>query len=88
MSAKMMTGSPEYATDMSLTTISAVVLGGTSMAGGSGSAVRTLLGILILSLISNIFNLLNISVYVQSLIKGIVIIATVTANNYLRIAKA
>ena len=78
MSAKMMTGSPEYA----------VVLGGTSMAGGSGSAVRTLLGILILSLISNIFNLLNISVYVQSLIKGIVIIATVTANNYLRIAKA
>ncbi len=82
MSAKMMTGSPEYATDMSLTTISAVVLGGTSMAGGSGNAIRTLLGLMVISLIMNIFNLLSISVYVQSLIKGIVIVATVTANNY------
>jgi ribose transport system permease protein len=82
MSAKMMMGSPEYATDLSLTTISAVVLGGTNMAGGSGRAIRTLLGILVISLITNIFNLLNVSVYVQSLIKGAVIVTAVTANNF------
>ncbi|WP_066687475.1 ABC transporter permease [Christensenella intestinihominis] len=84
MSAKMMTGSPAYAEDLPLTAISAVVLGGTSMAGGSGSVVRTLLGLLILSLITNIFNLLEINIYVQNMVKGLIIVGTVTISNYLR----
>lgn len=84
MSAKMMTGSPAYANDLPLTAISAVVLGGTSMAGGSGSVFRTLLGILILSLITNIFNLLDINIYVQNMVKGLIIVGTVTISNYLR----
>ncbi len=84
MSAKMMTGSPAYASDLPLTAISAVVLGGTSMAGGSGNVFRTLLGILILSLITNIFNLLDINIYVQNMVKGLIIVGTVTISNYLR----
>lgn len=83
MSAKMLAGMPLYAQDLPLTAVSSAVLGGNSLAGGKGSAFKTLLGLLIISLISKVFNLLSVSVYLQNLIKGLIILIVVVAGGYL-----
>ncbi|MDY3004440.1 MAG: ABC transporter permease, partial [Christensenella hongkongensis] len=48
-----------------------------SLSGGEGSAVKTLVGVLILALIGNIMNLLAVPSYPQDVIKGFIIIASV-----------
>jgi ribose transport system permease protein len=60
-----------------LDAIAAVVIGGTRMQGGSGGIGGTLIGVLILGVISNMLNLLNVSPYLQGLVKGLIIIAAV-----------
>lgn len=57
--------------------IAAVVLGGTSMTGGSGSLTGTLIGILILGVLNNGLNLLGVSSFYQQIVKGIVILIAV-----------
>ncbi|RXZ82808.1 ABC transporter permease [Paenibacillaceae bacterium] len=70
-------GSPVVGTGIELDAIAAVVIGGASLSGGRGTALNTLLGVLILSMIGNIMNLMNIPAYPQQVIKGIIIIAAV-----------
>lgn len=60
-----------------LDAIAAVIIGGTSLSGGRGRIVGTLFGVLILGVLSNIMNLLNISPYLQGVVKGLIIIAAV-----------
>jgi len=60
-----------------LDVIAAVVIGGASLAGGKGTAINTLLGVLILGMIGNIMNLQNVPAYPQQVIKGLIIIAAV-----------
>lgn len=60
-----------------LDAIAAVVIGGTRMRGGSGTIIGTLIGVLILGVIGNMLNLLQVSVYLQGLVKGAIIIAAV-----------
>lgn len=57
--------------------IAAVVLGGTSMTGGSGSLTGTLIGILILGVLNNGLNLLGVSSFYQQIVKGVVILIAV-----------
>lgn len=57
--------------------ISAVVLGGVSMAGGRGTVLNTLLGIVLLSVISNGMSLLSMDSYYKMLIKGVILLAAV-----------
>ncbi len=63
-----------------LDVIAAVVIGGTRMRGGSGTIVGTVIGVLILGVIGNMLNLLQVSVYLQGLVKGGIIIAAVLAQ--------
>jgi len=70
-------GSPIIGIGLELDVIAAVVIGGASLNGGKGTALNTLLGVLILGMIGNIMNLLNIPAYPQQVIKGIIIIAAV-----------
>lgn len=70
-------GSPNIGVGLELDAIAAVVIGGTSLAGGRGSLVHTLLGVLILGMIGNIMNLLDVTSYLQQLIKGVIIILAV-----------
>lgn len=70
-------GSPNIGIGMELDAIAAVVIGGTSLAGGRGSVFFTLLGVFILGMIGNIMNLLDVTAYLQQLIKGIIIILAV-----------
>jgi len=65
-----------------LDAIAATVIGGTSVFGGEGSVVGTMVGVLLLAVIGNCFNLLGVQVYYQYLIKGIVILAVVGFGSY------
>jgi ribose transport system permease protein len=60
-----------------LDVIAAVVIGGTRMRGGSGTIVGTVIGVLMLGVIQNMLNLLQVSVYLQGLVKGLVIVGAV-----------
>ena len=57
--------------------IAAVIIGGTPMSGGKGKIAGTVVGIIILGVISNIMNLVNISPYLNGAVKGIIIMVAV-----------
>jgi ribose transport system permease protein len=60
-----------------LDVIAAVVVGGTRMSGGKGTIVGTVIGVLILGVVSNMLGMLQVSTYLQGLVKGVIIIAAV-----------
>lgn len=60
-----------------LDAIAAVVLGGTSLSGGYGSVLSTIVGALIIGVLNNALNLMDVSSYYQLLIKGLVILVAV-----------
>ncbi|MDI6601502.1 MAG: ribose ABC transporter permease [Thermoanaerobacteraceae bacterium] len=68
---------PTAGTGAELDAIAAVVLGGTSLSGGQGGVVGTIVGALIIGVLNNGLNLLNVSSYYQQLIKGAVILMAV-----------
>jgi len=63
-----------------LDSIAAVVIGGTSLFGGVGTATGTLLGVIIVGILTNLMNILNVNLFWQQTVKGIVLIAAVYAN--------
>ena len=75
-------GSPNIGIGLELDVIAAVVIGGASLSGGKGSIVNTLIGVLILGMIGNIMNLLDITSYLQQLIKGIINILAVIFQRF------
>lgn len=65
-----------------LQTVAAVVIGGTSMLGGEGGILGTVIGALILTVIVNVMNLLGISSFAQGFVVGVVIISMVLFDTY------
>lgn len=72
-------GDPQAALTMPLDSIAAVSLGGVSLIGGRGSLVAAVMGVVILAMLDNLLNLLGISVLLQPVVKGVIIIMTVWA---------
>jgi len=70
-------GTPLAGTMMELDAIAAVVIGGASLAGGKGTVVKTLMGVLVLGMIGNIMNLLNVPSHPQQVLQGVIIIVAV-----------
>jgi ribose transport system permease protein len=68
-------GSPNDGIGYELNAIAAVVIGGTSLAGGVGTMTGTLAGALLLGILTNILGLNNIDANIQLLITGLVIVA-------------
>jgi ribose transport system permease protein len=82
--ARTAVGSPVMGIGMELDVIATVVIGGASLSGGKGSAINTLLGVLILGMIGNIMNLMNVPAYSQQVIKGLIIIFAVLLQRFQR----
>jgi len=68
---------PTAGSGYELDAIAAVVIGGTSLSGGSGSILGTLIGALIIGVLNNALNLLEVSSYYQMIAKGLVILVAV-----------
>lgn len=65
---------------LTLDAIAAVVIGGTSISGGRGAMWRTLLGVLLLALLQNAFNLIGVQPYWQTIVTGLVILLAIVSN--------
>jgi len=58
-----------------------VVVGGTSLKGGKGSVLRTMLGVVLITLLGNCMNLLGLSTYMQSVMRGAVLVIAIWLDN-------
>lgn len=81
LASRLMSGQPNAGVGFELDAIAAVVLGGTSIAGGRGSVVGTLIGALTLGVLNNGLNLMSVSPYTQKLLKGVIILIAVYAGS-------
>lgn len=68
--------------DMLLDSISAVVLGGTSLFGGEGGIKNTLIGLLIFGVLSNGLNQLQLDIYVRLWVRGVILLIALIINIY------
>ncbi len=84
LSARLGTGFVDGARNLELDAIAAVVLGGTSFLGGSGSLMRTMSGVLLIGVLNNGLNLLNVPTYYQISLKGVIIVVSVALDQYAR----
>jgi len=78
--ARVGAAGPTLGTDLLLNSLAAVVVGGTSLSGGVGGVHRSLLGVLIITILDDGLNLLGVNQYLQMIIKGAVVIAAVLAS--------
>ncbi len=84
LAALMSAGLPSIAADLPLDAISAVILGGTAIAGGFGNVLGTLGGALIMSTLNSGMSILGAQYPVQIFVKGVVIIFAVLLENAVR----
>lgn len=80
LSSRTQTGQPAAGNGNELDAITAVVIGGASLSGGSGSIIGTVVGMLIIGVMTNGLDLLNVSSYYQQVIKGIIILIAVLSD--------
>lgn len=76
MATQLNIGEAGLGDSMEMDAIAAVVIGGTSLKGGSGSVGGTIIGILVIGILSNLLNLVNVSGYTQLIFKGAIIVGT------------
>lgn len=82
--SRVFSGQPTVGIGFEGEAIAAAVLGGTSFTGGKGTIPGTIVGILVMGVMSNAMNLLEISYYWQLVVKGIVILVAVYADTVKR----
>ncbi len=75
--SRMGVGDPVIGNGLELSTITAVIIGGTSLFGGRGGVPGTIGGVLLLTILANLLVTLNVPQYYQGLIEGAVIVAAV-----------
>lgn len=83
LASRMYSGQPTAGEGAEMDAIAAVVVGGTSMAGGSGKIGGTIIGALIIGVLNNGLNLMNVNSFWQDVVKGVVILLAVLID-YLR----
>ncbi|WP_413641426.1 ribose ABC transporter permease [Oceanisphaera sp. IT1-181] len=81
VTSRLSSAQPTAGTTYELDAIAAVVLGGTSLAGGKGAIMGTLIGALIIGFLNNALNLLDVSSYYQMIAKATVILLAVLVDN-------
>jgi ribose/xylose/arabinose/galactoside ABC-type transport system permease subunit len=81
LTSRISTGQPNVGVGFELSAIAAAIIGGTSTSGGVGSITGTLLGALLIGVISNSLDLLNVTSYYQSVVMGLIIIGAVLLDS-------
>ncbi|WP_028862399.1 ribose ABC transporter permease [Psychromonas aquimarina] len=81
ITSRLSSAQPTAGMGYELDAIAAVVLGGTSLAGGKGRIMGTLIGALIIGVLNNALNLLDVSSYYQMIVKAVVILLAVLVDN-------
>ena len=84
LAARTTAGLPQAGAGYELDAIAAVVIGGTSLAGGQGRLVGTLVGALIIGVVNNGLDLLGVSSYYQLTLKGAIIVVAVLLDSLRR----
>lgn len=82
--ARMSSGQPAAGEGMEMDAITAVIVGGTSMSGGVGNILNTIVGSLIIGIIKNFMNLQNINSSFQDIVLGILICVAVIIDVQVR----
>lgn len=77
LTSRLNSAQPTAGDSYELDAIAAVVLGGTSLTGGRGLIIGTLIGALIIGVLNNGLNLLGVSSFYQMVVKGVVIVIAV-----------
>lgn len=77
LSSRIGSGQPGLAVGYELDAIAAAVIGGTSLSGGIGTIWGTIIGALIIGVLNNGLDLLNVSAYWQTIVKGSIIVVAV-----------
>lgn len=75
--SRMGVGTPVAGQGLNLDSIAAVVIGGTALSGGKGTLIGTVIGTLIIGVLSNILNLTGVNPFLQRLVKGALIVVAV-----------
>ncbi|KOO07386.1 ribose ABC transporter permease [Vibrio hepatarius] len=81
ITSRLSSAQPTAGMGYELDAIAAVVLGGTSLMGGKGRIMGTLIGALIIGFLNNALNLLDVSSYYQMIAKAVVILLAVLVDN-------
>ncbi len=84
LAARLGSGQPSTGVGYELTAIAAAVIGGNSLTGGRGTVWGTLLGALILGVVSNALNLWGVASFYQTVVTGLIVLAAVLADKFRR----
>lgn len=84
LASQLKSGSPAYGQMYELYVIAAVVVGGTSLSGGEGNVLGTLLGALLIAVIQNGMNLTDVESYTQRVVLGAIIVGAVLLDRLKR----
>lgn len=83
LTSRLNSAQPTAGSGFELDAIAAVVVGGTSLAGGRGGVIGTLLGALIIGVLNNAMNLLDVNAFYQQIVKGLVIVGALLFERFL-----
>ncbi|MDR7152226.1 ribose transport system permease protein [Hydrogenophaga palleronii] len=86
--ARFGAATPTFGVGMELNVIAAVVIGGASLKGGSGTVLGAVLGLALLSVVTSSLILLDVSPYWQDVIKGLILLGAVTVDHFMNVRKA
>jgi ribose/xylose/arabinose/galactoside ABC-type transport system permease subunit len=81
LTSRVSAGMPQAAQSYELDAIAATVIGGTSLSGGRGRLWGTILGALLLGIVSNGLDLLNVSSFYQQIVKGVIILGAILIDS-------
>jgi ribose transport system permease protein len=79
--SRITTAAPVIGAGYETNAILAVVVGGTTLRGGKGSVLRTVMGVLLVTLMANCLDLLNVSTYLQVAVKGAILVFAIWLDN-------
>lgn len=83
MMTRTFSASGNLALDAPLSIIPMVIVGGTAFSGGKGSALRTLYGVILMSIIFNAMTMFSLYANIQQLIKGAILILIIASDKYM-----